>query len=63
LGVTLFQFGFHIIFGEINQRLLDFSEILTLYTYQVIEYITFNTDEKPFPFNNLPKPHHKPPID
>lgn len=63
LGIAFFQFGSQLIVGELNQRLLDFSESLTIYTYQVSEYLTFNTEEKPFPFNSWPKPHHKPPLD
>jgi hypothetical protein len=63
LGIAFFQFGSQLIVGEVNQRLLDFSESLTIYTFQVSEYLTFNTEEKPFPFSSWPKPHHKPPID
>lgn len=63
LGIMLFQFGSRLLTGDINQRLLDLSESLTLYTFQVVEYLTFNSEDKPFPFSSFPKPHHRPPID
>lgn len=63
LGISLFQFGSWLAFGEINERLQDFSDSLSLYVYQITQYVTFSSEEKPFPFSNFPKSHHRPPIE
>ena len=36
--------------GEKNQRLLRFGSMLGLYAYRMLQFLTFNSDEKPFPF-------------
>ncbi|MEY3219522.1 MAG: hypothetical protein RIT27_879 [Pseudomonadota bacterium] len=63
LGVAFFQFGAWLITGETNERLQDFSESLTTYIYQITQYLTFNSEEKPFPFSRLPTIHHKSPFE
>lgn len=54
-GVVLFQFGHLIFTGRINQRLLDFGEDLRIYAGDTIAYLTFNTDDRPFPFDEWPE--------
>lgn len=53
-AVVLFQFGFMLFTGQPNTRLLAFGESLGIYIYQVIRYLTYNTEEKPFPFRSWP---------
>jgi hypothetical protein len=43
---------FHVLFtGETNPRLLELGRSLATYTYQIVEYLTFNTEVRPFPFD------------
>jgi hypothetical protein len=42
----------HVLFtGETNRPLRDFGLSLATYTYQIICYLTFNTEQRPFPFD------------
>ena len=52
--VALIQFGFVAITGERNSNLLQFSAGLTRFIYQVVRFLTFNSDTKPFPFSPWP---------
>jgi len=53
-AIVLFQFGTMLLVGKPNQRLLDFGYSLAIYVFQIIAYLTYNTDKKPFPFNDWP---------
>jgi len=53
--VFVAQFLFVLVTGERNRRLLDFANVLTDYIYQIVAFITFRADERPFPFNDLPR--------
>ena len=49
--IVLLQF-LHVLFtGKPNARLLDVGLSLAQYVYQVVEYLTFNTEVRPFPFD------------
>jgi hypothetical protein len=49
--VVLFQF-LHVLFtGKPNERLKDVGLSLAQYIYQIVEYLTFNTEVRPFPFD------------
>jgi hypothetical protein len=49
--IVLLQF-LHVLFtGKPNVRLLDAGLSLAQYVYQVVEYLTFNTEVRPFPFD------------
>ncbi len=52
--VVLVQFGFVLIGGERNEKLLSLGESLSRYIYQILRFVTFNEDEKPFPFSDWP---------
>jgi len=49
--VVLLQFFWVLFTGETNKPLEDFGQSLATYTYQIIRYLTFNTEERPFPFD------------
>ena len=53
-AIVLFQFGTMLLVGKPNQRLLDFGYSLAIYAFQIITYLTYNTDKKPFPFSDWP---------
>jgi hypothetical protein len=49
--VVIVQFC-HVLFtGEINAQLRAFGQSLATYTYQIVTYLTFNTEVRPFPFD------------
>ncbi len=54
LAAITIQFGFVLFSGQLNEQLLNITRFVCDYLYQVMLYITFNTEDKPFPFNKLP---------
>lgn len=52
--IVIIQFGFMLFTGRLNERLLTFGHGLATYIYQIGLFLTYNTDEKPFPFNDWP---------
>ncbi len=54
LLLVLFQFITKVITGNLNQQLMKFSNGLTLYAFQILNYITFQSEERPFPFSPWP---------
>lgn len=50
IAATLFQLGFVLITGNRNARLQGFNESLSRYVYDVLRFIMFVSDNKPFPF-------------
>jgi len=53
-GVLLFQFLNVIVTGITNKQLLEFGKNLSTYVYQVSLYLTFNSEQRPFPFSEWP---------
>lgn len=51
-AVVLLQFLWVLFTGETNERLKGLGQALATYTYQVIRYLTYNTDSRPFPFDD-----------
>jgi hypothetical protein len=37
-----------------NDNLLSFGRSLSVYIYQIARYVTFNQEERPFPFSPWP---------
>jgi Domain of unknown function (DUF4389) len=54
-AVVVFQFLATLFTGETNARLRAFGLSLAAYIYQIIAFMTFNSDEKPFPFSVWPE--------
>lgn len=41
---------FYVLFtGEVNQQIRQAGQSLATYVYQIARYLTFNSDERPFP--------------
>lgn len=55
VAVVVFQFLATLITGKRNERLLEFGQSLSTFMYQILCYLTFNSDEKPYPFGEWPK--------
>ena len=49
--VVLLQFFWVLLSAETNKPLEDFGQSLATYTYQIVRYLTFNTEARPFPFD------------
>ena len=53
--LVFFQFFSKLISGELNRQLADFNGGLLRYVSLILGYITFQADEKPFPFSPWPE--------
>jgi len=54
VAVVVFQFLFVLFTGNKNDRLLDLGSKISNYIYQVLRYLTYNNDERPYPFSDWP---------
>lgn len=52
--LVLFQFITKVVTGNLNDQLMQFSNGLTRYAFQILNYITFQSEERPFPFSPWP---------
>lgn len=52
VGTVIVVLGFFwVLFtGEVNRELRQVGHAIATYMYEIIRYLTFNTDGKPFPF-------------
>ena len=52
VGTLVIVFGFlWVLFtGEVNRQLAQVGQAIASYVYEIVRYMTFNTDDKPFPF-------------
>ena len=49
--VIVLGFLWRLFTGETNQQLRRAGQSIASYIYQIIRYLTFNSDEKPYPFD------------
>lgn len=54
-AVVIIQAGFTLVTGARNERLLRFGGQLSAYVYRIFQYLTYNIEEKPFPFSDWPE--------
>ncbi len=52
VGAVVVVFGFLMVLftGEVNRELRGVGQSLATYIYENIRFLTFNTDDRPFPF-------------
>ena len=63
-AVVAFQFLASLFTGQPNDRLARFGRNLARYLQQITVYLTFTTEEKPFPFTPWPdEPHEEKPVE
>ena len=48
--VVILGFLWVLFTGEVNKQLRQAGQGIASYIYQIVRYLTFNTDSKPFPF-------------
>ncbi len=53
--VAVVQFVSRLFTGQVNQQLAEFGDGLASYFRQMIAFLTFHTDDKPFPFAPWPQ--------
>jgi hypothetical protein len=53
-AVVLFQIVLNLFTGESNKRLLLFGNQLSRYVYEILLYLTYNSETLPFPFSEWP---------
>lgn len=53
-AIVLFQFGFVLLTTQRNLPLLTFGASLSRFLYEMLLFLTFNTERKPFPFADWP---------
>ncbi|MDH5484817.1 MAG: DUF4389 domain-containing protein [Gammaproteobacteria bacterium] len=54
-AVVVFQFLLKLFTGKNNQRLLKLGQGLASYIYQIVQFLTFNSEYQPYPFGAWPK--------
>ncbi len=54
-AVVLFQFLTVLFTAEPNRRLVGFGQSLSTYQYQVMIFLTYNSEEHPFPMGEWPE--------
>jgi len=50
-AVMMVQFFTVLFTGEANSQLKEWGRSLAVYSFEVVDFLTFNTDVKPFPFD------------
>lgn len=50
--VVILGFLWLLFTGEVNRQLQQAGQSLAAYIYEIIRYLTFNTDDRPFPLGN-----------
>ena len=53
-AVVLFQFLCVLFTGKRNDKVLSLGAQISTFAYQVFRYLTYNSDERPFPFADWP---------
>lgn len=54
IAILFFQYATLIVTGKVNEFLLDFGRNLSVYIHQIINFLTFNSEQRPFPFSAWP---------
>ena len=54
-AVVCIQFLFALITGEDNRQLRAFGDSLSQFIFQSFQFLTYNNEEKPFPFSDWPE--------
>ncbi|MCU7939620.1 MAG: DUF4389 domain-containing protein [gamma proteobacterium symbiont of Bathyaustriella thionipta] len=55
-AVILFQFLTVLFTTKTNKQLVRFGRSLSIYQYQIMIFLTYNSEEHPFPMSEWPEP-------
>lgn len=50
-AVVVIQFFYVLLSGDTNDQLKTLGHSLAIYSFEVTDYLTFNTESRPFPFD------------
>lgn len=53
-AVIAFQFILSLLTGTTNDKLVVLGQSLSTYLYQILLFLTFNSEEHPYPFSDWP---------
>lgn len=53
--VVVAQCAFTILTNKPNSQLLAFGDSMGRYIHEILRFVTFNSDRRPFPFEEFPK--------
>jgi hypothetical protein len=59
-AVIIFLILYNLFTGSSNERAVTFGRQISAYIYHLLLYLTYNTEERPFPFTDWPKPEKMP---
>lgn len=59
-AVVVFLIFYNLLTGASNERAVIFGRQVSAYIYHLLLYLTYNTEERPFPFSDWPKPENMP---
>lgn len=63
MAVVVMQFFWILVTAESNEKLRVLGNGLSVYTYQILMYLTFNSEARPYPFDlEWPDPESTPRI-
>ena len=54
-AIVLFQFVMLVLTGRTNEQLRGFGGKLATFMYQIVLFLTFNSEDKPYPFGPWPE--------
>ena len=52
--LVVVQFGFSIFQGSDNKNVRSASNVISKFVKQAVDFLTYNSDVRPFPFSDLP---------
>ena len=58
--IIVFQFVLKLLTGDTNERLRKLGQSITTYIYQILQFMSFNSEQHPYPFGAWPKGEPKP---
>ena len=53
--LVIVQFVFVLITGQDNQKLRNLGSSFSIYISQILQFLTYNSEDKPFPFADWPE--------
>ena len=53
-AVAVYQFLYVLFTGNKDEKILNLGKSLSAYVYQVLQFLTFNTESKPYPMGDWP---------
>jgi len=54
-AVIAFQFVLSLFTGTTNEKLVTLGQSLSTYLYQILTFLTFNSEQHPYPFSDWPQ--------